>query len=317
MDEVKNFSRLAGQLGFEYQVVEGFWSKWTEAEMRDAVAFSRSHNVGLLFWKHSRDLRTAEARKEFFTLCKRIGVVGSKVDFFDHEAKEIIDLYQVLLREAAEHQLLLDFHGANKPAGESRTWPNEMTREGIYGMEHRRTEAWAPINTVLPFTRMLAGHADYTPMLFGERRKETSWAHQIATAAIFTSPLLVYGAHPQRILSNPAVELIREIPSVWDETRVLPPSSIGELVIFARRRRATWFLAILNGAKAQTVTVPLTFLGTGRFRTLLARDEINEAAAVRIENSTFGAGDQLTIDLRPGGGFIGRFAPHSTRLQKG
>ena len=307
LDEVKNFSRLAGQMGFEYQVVEGFWSRWSEEQMREAVDFSRRHNVSLLFWKHSKDLRTPEGRKEFYDLCKRVGVVGSKVDFFDHEAKEVIDLYQVLLREAAEHKLLLDFHGANKPAGEARTWPNEMTREGIYGLEHRRTEAWAPINTTLPFTRMLAGHADYTPMLFGERRKETSWAHQIATAAIFTSPLLVYGAHPQRMLANPAVELIKSIPSVWDETRVLPLSEIGELAIFARRNGSSWFLAILNGAKAQTITVPLSFLGAGRFQALLARDQMDEAAAVRIEKSPFDRNDALKIELRAGGGFIARF----------
>jgi alpha-glucosidase len=134
----------------------------------------------------------------FFSLCQRIGVVGAKIDFFDHEAKEIIDLYQTLLREAAEYKLILDFHGANKPAGEARTWPNEMTREGIYGLEHRNVPAWAPINTTLPFTRMLAGHADYTAVHFGERRKETSWTHQIASAAILTSPLLVYGAHPKK-----------------------------------------------------------------------------------------------------------------------
>ena len=76
---------------------------------------------------------------------------------------------------------MVDFHGANKPTGESRTWPNEMTREGIRGLEYRRTAAWAEHNTTLPFTRLLAGPADYTPVVFGERRKDTTWAHQIAT----------------------------------------------------------------------------------------------------------------------------------------
>jgi alpha-glucosidase len=308
LEEVKNFSRLAGQLGFEYQVVEGFWSRWSEAQMREAVDFSRQHKVGLLFWKHSRDLRTPEARQQFFGLCQRLGVVGAKIDFFDHEAKEVIDLYQTLLREAAEHKLLVNFHGANKPAGEARAWPNEMTREGIYGLEHRRTEAWAPINTALPFTRMLAGHADYTPVHFGERRKETSWAHQIASAAIFTSPLLVYGAHPKNILANPAVELIKRIPSVWDETVVLPASEIGELAAFARRSGSTWFLAIMNGSTAKTIKTPLTFLGSGKYQAMLGHDQQDEAAAVKIENATFSRSDALTIELRAGGGFIGRFA---------
>jgi alpha-glucosidase len=308
LEEVKNFSRLAGQLGFEYQVVEGFWSRWTESQMREAVEYSRQQKVGLLFWKHSRDLRTPEARKQFFDLCQRIGVVGAKIDFFDHEAKEIIDLYQTLLREAAEHKLIVDFHGANKPAGEARTWPNEMTREGIYGLEHRRTESWAPINTVLPFTRMLAGHADYTAVHFGERRKETSWAHQIASAAILTSPLLIYGAHPKNILAHPAVEIIKSIPSVWDETIALPASEIGELAAFARRNGSTWFLAIMNGSTAKTVKIPLTFLGKGKYQAMLVRDQPDEAAAVKIENATLSRSDALTIEMRAGGGFVAEFS---------
>jgi alpha-glucosidase len=307
LEEVKNFSQLAGQLGFEYQVVEGFWSRWTEEQMREAVEFSRQNKVGLLFWKHSRDLRTPEARKQFFDLCQRTGVVGAKIDFFDHEAKETIDLYQTLLRESAESKLIVNFHGANKPAGEARTWPNEMTREGIYGLEHRRTPAWAPVNTALPFTRMLAGHADYTPVIFGERRKETSWAHQIASAAIFTSPLLVYGAHPKNILANPAVDIIKSIPSVWDETIALPQSEIGELAAFARRSGSTWFLAIMNGATERTVKIRLAFLGRGRYQATLARDWKDESAAITIGNASVGRNDSLTIELRAGGGFIGRF----------
>src|SRR5262249_44541439 len=161
--------------------------------------------------------------------CLALGVVGAKIDFFDHEAKEMIDRYQSILRESAVRHIMVDFHGANKPAGESRTWPNELTREGVYGLEHRQAESWARHNTTLPFTGYPAGAGAYPPVVFGERRKETSWAHQIATAAIFTSPLLVYGAHPQSLLDNPAVDVIKSIPSVWDETIVLPQSAIGEI----------------------------------------------------------------------------------------
>jgi alpha-glucosidase len=308
LEEVKNFSRLAGQLGFEYQVVEGFWSRWSESQMREAVEYSRQQKVSLLFWKHSRDLRTPEARQKFFKLCNDVGVVGAKIDFFDHEAKEMIDLYQILLKEAAEHKLIVNFHGANKPAGEARTWPNEMTREGIYGLEHRRTPAWSPVNATLPFTRMLAGHADYTAAHFGERRKETSWAHQIASAAIFTSPLLIYGAHPKNILDNPAVEMIKSIPSVWDETIALAASEIGEIAAFTRRKDSTWFLAIMNGPMAKTVTIPLTFLGGGNYQALVVRDQKEDAAAVRVENISVRRKDRMTIELRDGGGFIARFS---------
>src|SRR6266536_4110392 len=305
---MKEFSRLAGQLGFEYNVVEGFWQRWTEAQMRELVDYSNQQNVKLWFWKHSRNLRTSQAREEFFALLNRVGVVGAKIDFFDHEAKEIIDLYQALLRDSAEHKVMVEFHGANKPAGESRTWRNEMTREAVRGLVYRSMETRSEHNTTLPFTRFLAGPADYTPMHFGERRKETSWAHQIASAAIFTSPLLIYGAHPANILANPAADLIKTIPSVWDETIVLPVSEIGQVAAFARRRGKTWFLAIMNGPQAKSAEISLSFLGRAKCEAMLVRDRLDEPAAVEIEHKGLSRGESIAIEMRPGGGFIGRFS---------
>src|SRR5262249_60404646 len=116
------------------------------------------------------------------------------------------------------------------------------------------------------------GLADDPAVIFRERRKETSWAHQIASAAIFTSPLLVYGAHPKNILANPAVEIIKSIPSVWDETIALPGCEIGELAAFARRSGPIWFLAMMNGPTARTIKIPLTFLGGCQNQRNLARD---------------------------------------------
>jgi alpha-glucosidase len=313
LEGMKEFSGLAGQLGFEYNIVEGFWQRWPVQKVRELAAYSRGQGVGIWLWKHSRELRTPEARRQFFELCRDVGAVGAKIDFFDHEAKEIIDLYQALLREAAEFQIMINFHGANKPTGEMRTWPNELTREAVRGMEYSRMATRAQHNTTLPFTRFLAGPADYTPMHFGARRAETSWAHQIASAAVFTSPLLTFAAHPQKILDHPAVEMIRSLPSVWDETIALPLSRIGEIAAFARRRGETWFLAIMNGPAARTVRLPLSFLDAARYAAPLVRDQPDEAAAVVIERAILTRRDDLTIALRAGGGFIGKFEVQAMR----
>ena len=203
---------------------------------------------------------------------------------------------------------MVEFHGANKPAGESRTWPNELSREAIRGLEYRSMTTRAQHNTTLPFTRFLAGHADYTPMHFGERRKETSWAHQIASAIIFTSPLMIYGAHPKSILENPAADLIKSIPSVWDETVVLPVSEIGEIAGFARRRAHDWYVGIMNGPNARTVTLELNFLGKRRYHSMLVKDQPNDAAAVRIERTNGTRKAAIQIEMRDGGGFVARFA---------
>jgi alpha-glucosidase len=306
---LKGFTDLAATLGFEHHVVEGVWRQWTPEQLKAFVDYARERHVGIWLWKHSRELQTQEQRTEFFDLCRRNGVVGAKVDFFDHEAKQVVDLYEAILREGARYHLMFDFHGANKPTGLDRTWPNELTREAIYGFEHRGTAPWGPHNTTVPFTRFLAGSADYTPTVFGDRRRETSWSHQIATAVLFTSALLVYGGHPQSFLDSPAVEILRAIPSTWDETIVLPPSAIGEVAVMARRKGHEWFLAGANGTDARTLHVPLAFLGSGRFTAFMARDEPSNAAALKIDRSVVSARDTLTIDLRSGGGFVARMSP--------
>src|SRR5438093_8531501 len=139
--------------------------------------FAKDRGVGVWLWRGSKELRDAKARRELFQRCRAVGAVGVKLDFFDHEAKEMIDFYQTLLKETAENHLMVNFHGANKPTGEQRTWPNELTREAVRGMESSAMRERARHGTTLPFTRLLAGPADYTPVHFGTRRGDTTWAH--------------------------------------------------------------------------------------------------------------------------------------------
>jgi alpha-glucosidase len=302
----KEFCRLAGQLGFEFLVVEGYWRKWTDAQLKDLVETGKRHGVGIWLWRHSKDLRDPAAQTAFFEQCQSLGVVGVKIDFFDHEAKEVVDRYLALLRGAAEHHLLINFHGANKPSGESRTWPNELVREAVKGMEASKLTNRARHDATLPFTRYLAGPADYTPVHFGPRRGNTTWAHQVATAVVFTSPLLTYAAHPATILDKTCGPLIKSIPAVWDETIVLPASRIGEVAAFARRTGDTWFVAVVNGGDARTLRVPLSFLGPDDYRALMIRDGENDPAMLQLDEMPARREDTVAIALSAGGGFVAR-----------
>jgi alpha-glucosidase len=301
---MKEFSRLAGELGFEYNLLEGFWSKWPESQLKDLVDYSHDRGVRIIVWKSRAELGDPQRVREFFAMCSRTGVAGAKIDFFDHENKEVVDLYEMILREAALHKLIVDFHGSNKPTGQERTWPNELGLEGIRGMEGQ--PPWARHDVTLPFTRMLAGLADYTPTHFTRKLGDTTWAHQVANAVILTAPLLVYAAHPANILANPAADVVKSIPSVWDETVVLPVSDIGETAAFARRKGDSWFLAITNGPNARSLSVDLSFLGTGSYTAVLLRDA-GEATAVKKEHLVLSRTDALYVDLRSGGGFVARF----------
>jgi alpha-glucosidase len=118
---------------------------------------------------------------------------------------------------------------------------------------------------------------------------------------------MIYGAHPQSILDNPAVEVIKHIPTVWDETTVLPPSEIGVLAVFARRRGDDWWVGILNADAEKNVRVPLSFLAAGNYRATLVRDQKEKSDAVKMERVSVTRRTQLTVDLRAGGGFVGWF----------
>jgi alpha-glucosidase len=306
-DRMKDFSRMAGQIGAKYHILEGFAYGWSDEQVKEFVDYSKQQGVRVLFWRHSRDLRTPERREEFFSRLHRLGAAGAKIDFLDHEAKENIDLYEELLKKAAEYQCVIDFHGANKPTGRLRTWPNAMLYEAVRGMESSSLKLRARHETILPFARYLAGPTDYTTMIFTERRRDSSWAHQIACLATFHSPILTIAAHPQSVLDNPAVDVIKSIKAVWDETIVLPESKIGELSIFARRSGTMWMLAVMNAGPARTIQVPLSFLGDGPYQASLVRDSKEKADAVVLEEKTLQRSDTLTIELTDGGGFIGRF----------
>jgi len=309
----EKMSRMAGELGFQYQEVEGYWRHWSEPQIKELVDSSRKQGVAIWLWANRRSLATEAQRQAFFDLCNRTGVVGVKIDFFDSEAKQVIDLYWTLLRETAAHHLLVNFHGSNKPTGEQRTFPNELTREAVEGMEYCCTYTGRPDAprakhaVTIPFTRLLAGPADYTPMIFDKGLNGTTWANQIASAAIMTSPLLTFAANPKTILNNPALAVIRAIPSTWDETLVLPPSAIGQIVVFARRKRKTWFVAVDNGTTARKIQISLSFLGSGEYQAQLVGDVKGNPAAVNIRNSTMNRSDHLDLDMPSGGGFIARF----------
>ena len=307
LEVMKHFTDGAAALGFEHNILEGFWTKWTDDEIKELVDYSKQKGVSIWLWKHSKSLRNAAARDSFFRKCYKLGVAGAKIDFFDSEAKEVIDLYENILKEAAKYHVMCDFHGANKPTGLARTFPNEMTREAVKGMEASKLEDRATHETTLPFTRLLAGPAEYTVVHFGNRRKNTTWAHQVASAAILSAPLLTYAANPDTLLASPAVEIIKSIPATWDETIVLPPSEIGEIAVYARRKGDTWFLAIMNGVGERKIKIPLHFL-KGNYKALIAKDDPDNPAAIVMEHTNYSSKNIITLDLISGGGYIAKFS---------
>ncbi len=314
--EHKGWIDAAGQLGFEYYLVDDSWEEdWNKpqkdqwAHLKELADYARARNVRINVWRDWKEIRTPEHRLDFFKRCREAGAAGVKIDYMNSESAERIKFYTDTLRDAAKYQLMVNFHGANKPTGLSRTWPNEMTREGVRGLEYNKWSQLEPAHyATIPFTRYLAGHGDFTPCTFNPAMlKGTTPTLQLATAIVYTSPLLHWADEPKYYLQSPAVEIIKQIPSVWDETRVLEGSKIGELAAFARRNSNNWFVGIINGSNRRHYELDLSFLGEGSYNAILVRDNVEKAAKMIVERTTIDGGQKLKIQMRQGGGFVAYF----------
>jgi alpha-glucosidase len=301
------------QLGFEYYLIDDGWRVWRDGDrdawacLKGVVDYARTRDVAIWAWVHSREVFKPEDRLVYFQKAKSIGLGGLKIDFPQRPNVAWVNWYDDTLRDAAKYQLMIDFHGAVKPSGRDRTWPNELTREAILGRESGKLPALH--DTALPFTRYVQGHADYTPTDFRPGKLGgSSWTRELAQAIVYTSPFLCYGGSPEDYLAHPALDVLKSIPATWDETRVLPDSEIGRTAAFARRSGHDWFVGVVNGNEARPFRINLDFLGKGRFRadSLADSSEKNDAfvRTWRVVSSR----DNLTFGLRRDGGFVARFS---------
>lgn len=319
----RKYIDAAQRLGFEYVLLDEGWEFWGHAGLdkwgaiSDLSAYAGARGVKLWVWKRWKKLGNASYRNEFMAKVRAAGAVGVKIDFMDRESRERINFYEAALTDAARHRLMVNFHGANKPAGESRTYPHELTREGVRGLEYNKggvTFLPARYNAALPFTRFLAGPGDYTPVTFDPRRMgKTSFAHQLACPLAFLSPLTHWADRPENYLENPAtapaLEVIKAMPTVWDQTIVLPGSEIGECAVFARRSGKTWFIGALNSENPRDLSLALAFLQPGQYRALLLADHPDANDAFQRSEKTLGPADTLPVKMRDGGGFVAMLSP--------
>ncbi len=331
----------AARLGFEFTTVDEGWEGWPEPweRLRELCDYARERKVRVFVWKHAKELNVpAEgyaALRTFLDKVREAGASGVKVDFMNGEDLGLVTFDEWVLQEAARRRLLVNFHGCQKPTGESRTYPNEVTREAVRGLElnriaerHRqrlREKGVAPApavpggenqelpashNAALPFTRCVVGQADYTPLAFS-RPGETTWAHQLAMAYLVTSPLLVMAEHPERLLGEPrlaaAVPFIRSLPVAWDETRVLDGSRIGELAALARRKGGVWYVAVVNGTgREKLMGFSPWFTGWSKVRVAAVGDEPGRPDGLVESGAVLGGMETAVVRLAPFGGYVAR-----------
>lgn len=327
---MKYYVDFAAKQGLEYMLVDAGWYAKNDitkmngrVDIPDLVQYAKAKGVKVWIWL-PYTLTTAQM-DEAFPLYEKWGVAGLKIDFIERDDQIGINFYYRAAQLAAEHHLMLDFHGATKPSGLERTFPNVLGYEAVLGMEQskggRRDN---PDNHVmLPFTRMLTGRMDYTPGGFDNVTRDQfvarstrpmvmgTRAHELAMYAIYESPFQMVADTPKAYEDQPTFQFIKNIPDTWDETKVLNGEP-GEFITMARRKGNQWFMGSMTNWTARELDVPLTFLGEGTYTAEIyedADDADKYPKNARVLKKTVTAKSTLHLKLAPGGGYAVQFVP--------
>ena len=281
-----------------------------QIDMQRVVAYGREHGVGI--WLYVNQHALQKQMHELFPLLRQWGVVGVKSGFVQYASHRWATWLHDLVRLAAENHLMVNIHDEFRPAGFSRTYPNLLTQEGIRGNEEFPD---ATHNTVLPFTRMINGPADYT-ICYYDKRIKTTHGHQLAASLVYYSPLvtLFWYDKPEFAHGEPELKWFDVLKTTWDDSRVLAGAP-GEFIIQARRSGQDWFVGCMTNTQARTVTIPTDFLPQGKYEVTIYNDDptLDTRTKVRTTTQTLKigkkAGKPITLHLQPSGGAALRIVP--------
>ena len=327
----KYYIDFAAKYGIPYIILDEGWYKLgnvlevvPEINMDELAAYAKQKNVGLILWLvwNSLDDQLIPALDQY----AKWGVKGIKVDFMQRNDQLLINYYYKVCREAAKRKMLVDFHGAQRPATMTRIWPNLINTEGVRGMEWSKWSADAEPehNVTLPFTRMFLGPLDYTPGAMRNATKATFAAinhqpmalgtrcHQLAMYVVFEGPLQMLADTPSNYLREPeAMEFLSAVPTEWDETKVLD-AKIADYVLVARRNGRDWYVGAMTDWTPRDLEVDLSFLPEGSFTIDAYQDGINadhNASDYKKTTTQVSKATKLKIHLAPGGGWAARIHP--------
>jgi len=330
-DTYKYYIDFASAHGIEYVILDEGWYKLgdllsvvPDINMEALMAYAREKKIGLILWViwKTLDQQMQPALDQF----AKWGAKGIKVDFMQREDQWMVDFYERCAREAAKRKLLVDFHGAYKPTGLYRTYPNVISNEGVKGLENSKWgDEASPDNAVTwPFMRMLAGPADYTPgaminatkadfkPIYNRPMSQGTRCQQLAMYVIYESPLQMLADSPSNYLKEQeSLEFLSAVPTVWDETQVLD-ARVGEFILLARRHGRDWFVGAMTNWTARDLEVDLSFLGNGSFQADVYRDGPNAhrvGVDYQREKLTVSGTMRMKIHLAPGGGWTARITP--------
>ena len=322
----KYYIDFAKRFGFDRIMMDAGWSDTKDLfrinpniNMDTLAAYAKAQGIKISMWTLAMTLNKQldSALKQF----QRWGVDFIMTDFIDRDDQPTVNFYKRIAEACANAKMMIMFHGAYPPKGFNRTWPNNITREGVLGSEYN---AWsdkvtATHNLILPFTRMLAGPLDYEPGLldnattaqfkpiWGKVMSQTTRSQQIAMFVVYDNPLQIFSGNPSQGYMEPGfMELLGSIPTSWDTTIVLQ-AKVSDYIITARQKGNNWFIGGMSGEKARDIIINYSFLAAGTYRATICKDGINadrNAMDYILEESAIQQNSHIPIHLAPGGGFL-------------
>lgn len=278
-----------------------------QIDMPRVVAYGRDHGVGI--WLYVNQHALQKQMTKLFPLLHQWGVVGVKSGFVEYASHRWATWLHDMVRYAAVNHLMVNIHDEYRPSGFSRTYPNLLNQEGIRGNEEFPD---ATHNTVLPFTRMINGAADYTICYYDQRIK-TTHGHQLAASLVYYAPLLTlfWYDKPESAQEEPELKWFENLKTTWDETHILSGHP-GEYIIMARRSGQDWYVAAMTNNDARTITVCTTdFLPKGEYIMEIYHDapEVTTRTGVSVKEVSLISGDAVDLHLQACGGAVMRILP--------
>jgi alpha-glucosidase len=279
-----------------------------DLDLHEVIRYAREKGIGVWVYVNRRHLE--KQLDEILPLYKSWGISGIKYGFVNVGTQRWTKWLHEAIRKAAEHEIMIDVHDEYRPTGWERTWPNFLTMEGILGNEGMPPPEH---NLTLPFTRMLCGPGDYTICWYTTRIK-TTHAHQLAASVVYYSPLLFlyWYDRPAQYENEAETAFFRNLPTVWDESRVIH-GKIGQYITMARRSGRTWYVVTVNAREKRRLEIPLDFLDAGqRYDAFICSDanpEGGDPFKVGVTEKTLSQGDTIEAVMAANGGHAMRLTP--------
>lgn len=327
-ESYKYYIDFAAENGIEYINLDEGWSDQydlmkldDQINLKEIVDYANQKGIGVFLWcvHYPLDEKLDEAMNQF----TQLGIKGLKIDFMDRDDQVMVNYYHRIAKKAAENKLLVNYHGAYKPAGLHRKYPNVINREAVRGLEYNkfaRPDGTTPEHAVsIPFIRMAAGPMDYTPgamtnaqkanfgVFFERPMSQGTRCQQLAMFVMYEAPLQMLADAPTAYKADPVVlNYLKDVPVVWDETIALD-GKIGDFAIIARKKDDVWYVAGMTDWQSRTIEVDLSFLKKDTYKARIYQDGINadrNGNDYKVTEMTIQGGANPSIHMAPGGGFV-------------